>query len=128
MKNASNDYVSIYHDAEMKLVMDVWEGPFSTGDNFRKAILYVLDVIRLKNCRYWLADLRKMEGSFDSQREWISTEAMPKAKEYGLKKEAILLPTYLYSRLSTKDAASQVKGIVLRQFDSYDSAIEWLKE
>lgn len=128
IKNAAgNEYVKIFYNYDLRCVMDVWEGQFGTQDNFKKGLLNVINVMSENPSKYWIADLRKMQGTFDSLREWIATDIMPRAKKLGLEREAILIPSNVFSKLSTKDTIMKVNGVEIKQFDDYEDAVTWLE-
>lgn len=123
---AGNEYVTIYYDEKTKVVMDVWDGMFGNQENFRKGVLSVIDIMKEKECKYWLADLRNMVGSFDSQKEWIKEEIFPEMIKRGIEKEAIIIPYNIFSKLSASTAILEIGSLKIRQFGEYDPALAWL--
>jgi hypothetical protein len=125
--SAQHIYLTIAIDEQIPCVMDVWTGAFGTQANFRKGVEKVVDLLIEKGYKKWLADLRKMEGSWDSSREWMLQELLPRAVKGGLMFEAIILPKDLFARLSAQDIIMQLDNYQLRQFDDLEKAQEWLK-
>ena len=121
-------YATVSYDAESNCVMDTWEGFFGSQDNFRSVVLYVAEVIAEKKAVKWLADLSKMNGSFDGSKDWLVSEIMPKVIQSGLLYEAIVLPKNVFSKLSARDTITKIKDFELRQFDDINQAKSWLNE
>ncbi|MEM1136435.1 MAG: hypothetical protein AAGI07_11400 [Bacteroidota bacterium] len=123
---AGNEYVTIYYEEKTKVVMDVWDGMFGHQENFRKGVLSVIDIIKEKECKYWLADLRNMVGSFDSQKEWIKEEIFPLMMKYGIEKQSIVIPNNIFSKVSANSAILEIGSLKIKQFGEYDPALAWL--
>lgn len=121
------NYLTISVNHEISCVVDVWDGTFGTQENFRMGLEKVVEVLKEHKLSKWLADLRNMRGSWDSSREWMSKELMPKAIMAGLKYEAVIIPKDVFSKLSTKDTIMKLGGLELRQFDDYGKAVAWLQ-
>lgn len=125
---AQHTYLTIGVDETIPCVVDVWTGPFGSQANFRSGVEKVVEVLIEKKYSKWLADLRNMEGSWDSSREWMLKVLMPKAIKAGLTAEAIVLPKDVFARLSTQDTIVKLHTYQLRQFDDWQEAREWLKK
>lgn len=120
-------YLTIGIDESVPCVVDVWTGPFGNQSNFRQGVEKVVEVLIEKKYAKWLADLTRMEGSWDSSRGWMLDELLPKAVKGGLRFEAIILPKDLFARLSAQDTIIKLKDYHLRQFDNLQEAHSWLK-
>ncbi len=127
--NASGSvYATVGYDERNNCVYDSWEGMFGTQDNFKRVLSYVSEVIEEKKATRWLADLRKMNGSFDGSKEWIIRDLIPKVTSAGLLYQAIVLPQNVFSKLSAKDTITRISKFEIRQFDDIDKAKSWLKQ
>jgi hypothetical protein len=124
---ARHTYLTIGIDETVPCVVDVWTGAFGSRENFRNGVEKVVEVLIEKKYSKWLADLSRMEGSWDSSREWMLKELMPRAIKGGLTAEAIVLPKDVFARLSTQDTVVKLHNYQLRQFDDWQQAREWLK-
>lgn len=128
-KNSSNHtYATIEYDEENKCISDTWEGMFGTQENFRKVLVYIVAAVQERKVTSWLADLSKMNGSFDGSKKWIIETVVPAVITAGLQFEAIVLPKNIFSKLSAKEAIMKIHNFELRQFDDLDQAKTWLKE
>jgi hypothetical protein len=68
--SAKHSYLRIGIDEGIPCVMDnIWTGAFGSLVNFRNGLEKVAQVLEEKGYSKWLADLRHMEGSWDSSRE-----------------------------------------------------------
>jgi hypothetical protein len=125
---AGKVYATVSYDEQKNCIKDVWEGSFGNSDNFKTVLTYVASQIEEKKITKWLADLRKMEGSFDSSSEWIQKEIMPKVLKAGLISEAVVLPKNIFSKLSARDTIIKVNKFELQQFEDIEKAEKWIHE
>ncbi len=125
--SAQHTYLRIGVDERIPCVIDVWTGAFGSQANFRNGVEKVVQVLVEKGYSKWLADLRGMEGSWDSSREWMLHDLLPRAVKAGLEFEAILLPKDMFARLSAQDTIFMLDNYQLRQFDDLKKAQAWLK-
>ncbi len=110
-------FCTVSYDEANACVIDTWEGMFGSQDNFKKVLNYVVGVIEEKKATKWLANLNRMNGSFDGSKDWIVSDIMPKVLKAGLLFQAIVLPANIFSKLSTRDAAAKIQNFELKQFD-----------
>lgn len=125
--SARHTYLTIGIDEQIPCVVDIWTGAFGNQTNFRNGVEKVVNVLIERGYCKWLADLRKMEGSWDSSRDWMLNELLPRAVKGGLRFEAIILPKDVFARLSAQDTIIKLKNYQLRQFDNLQEAKVWLK-
>lgn len=121
-------YVTISYDEQKGWIQDKWMGNFGTQENFRAGVLSVVEFIENSQgqCTMWLADLSEMKGSWDSSREWLAQQIMPRAIQAGLLFEAVVLPKNIFSKLSTNDTIMRIADFELRQFQDAEEAKVWL--
>jgi hypothetical protein len=125
---AQEIYLTIAVDLEMQCVMDTWQGSFGLQENFKNGMEAVVKVLAEYGYSKWLADLSNMKGAWDSSREWMLNELLPKAVEAGLRHEAIVLPKDIFAKLSTKDTIIEIDSYECRQFTELEQAKQWLKQ
>lgn len=125
---AQKIYATVYYDEDKKCISDVWDGSFGTSENFKAVLNYVAQQIEERKALKWLADLRNMEGSFNSSSEWIQKEIMPRVLQAGLLLEAVVLPKNIFSKLSAKDTIIKINKFELQQFEDIEKAKKWLEE
>jgi hypothetical protein len=127
LKNSkSNAYVSVYYDDTLKATVDVWVGNFESQEYFIKGLGCVLDNIKKFKSEKWLADLSKIEGDFGFVKEYIPKNVLPRAIQFGLKYEALVLPYDIFSMLAVQSTMEEVSGLVICLFDNVQEAVEWL--
>lgn len=119
-------YAKVSIDNEYNCIMDIWEGPFGSQENFRNVLKDIGDLIVKKGITRWLADLRNLQGSFDSSSDFLLEEIMPRVIRSGLLREAVVLPKDIFSKLSATDAIKRLNNFEIRQFDDLEKAKEWL--
>ncbi len=121
-------YATVGYDEKSKCIIDTWYGLCGTRDNFRKVLTYIVHLAEDKKAVKWLADLRRMHGSFDDSRDWIAEVIMPGVIRAGLRYEAVVLPHNVFSKLSTKETILKIQNFELRQFSDIEKAKLWLEE
>jgi hypothetical protein len=128
LKNSSGHiYVTVYYDFDLQATVDVWTGPFETVENFKKGLELVLENIRDFRPRKWLADISMMEGNFEFTKEYIPRQIIPKAMEYGLQCEALVLPHNIFTLLSVQEThLDEINHFELRMFATVNDAKVWL--
>ncbi|MFA0964129.1 hypothetical protein AB9P05_20135 [Roseivirga sp. BDSF3-8] len=127
LKTSTGDvYVSLYWDEKNKVISDVWDGAFGSQENFRRALTRITELMEDKGAKRWLADIRNMKGSFDSSSDFIAKEITPKTVQLGVTREAIIQPSFVFAKLSTKDTVMKIEKLEIRQFEDYNEGYEWL--
>ncbi len=122
-----NVFVTVYFDEKIEATVDIWKGPFENSENFQTGLYHVLQNIKKNRSVKWLADISKIEGSFEHSREWIAKKIVPEAKEYGLKYEALVLPDNIFSMLSVQETLEVYEdSVIIRVFGTQTDAIQWL--
>lgn len=127
LKTSTGDvYVSLYWDEKNKVISDVWDGAFGSQENFRRALTRMTELMEEKGAKKWLADIRNMKGSFDSSSDFIAKEIMPKTISCGVVREAVIQPSFVFAKLSTKDTIMKIENFEIRQFEDYNEGYNWL--
>jgi hypothetical protein len=128
LKNSSGSvYVTVYYDLDLAATVDIWKGPFETVDNFKKGLELVLENIQQFKAKKWLADISLMEGNFEFAKEYIPHQIIPRAMDYGLQCEALVLPHNIFTLLSVQETQlQQINHFELRLFATIEDAKEWI--
>jgi hypothetical protein len=122
-------YCTVITDIKKSLINDTWEGSFANQPNFIQVVNYIKDRVKDHKITLWLANLKNMEGVFDSSRDHLTNIVMPGVIRAGLKKEAIVLPKAFSATLTTRDAlqkVEQVGKLSIGHFADEEDAITWL--
>ena len=119
-------YATVSYDQVSNCIVDEWEGFFGLQQNFKDVLNFIAGVIEEKQVDFWLADLSKMQGSFDESKEWLVDVIMPRVIEAGLQAEAIVQPKNIFSKLSVQDAIIKIHDFEMRQFENVELARNWL--
>jgi|GEM_PF-537890 len=125
--SSGHQYATISFNEDVKCPQDIWTGSFGTQENFQKVLIKLVDVMEDTKSSKLLTDVSQMVGSFDSSREWIVQENIPKLIRKGLRYHAVVIPKNIFSKLSIKDYSQQVAGLEIMQFGDKEEAIKWLK-
>lgn len=127
LKTSTGDvYVSLYWDEKNKVISDVWDGAFGSQENFRRALTRMTELMEEKGATRWLADIRNMKGSFDSSSDFIAKEITPKVLALGVRREAVIQPSFVFAKLSAKDTIMKIENFEIRQFEDYNEGYSWL--
>jgi len=119
-------FATITEDLDQKCLRDTWYGSFGAQDNFKKVLLTIADRFEAVGFIKGLSDTREMTASFDSSREWMVQEIIPRLLKNGLRYHAIVIPKSIFSKLSIKDYVQKVAGMEIRQFGDILEAEKWL--
>jgi hypothetical protein len=126
MNGNGEKYCTVLYDEKNKWVYDYWNGMFGAQDNFRRAVVYWKDLAVKHQSPRGLTDVSQMVGSYDSSKEWMEKVIMPQVIKAGLRFHAMVIPTNVFAKLSTKDYASAVKDYTVQIFDDVEKAKAWL--
>lgn len=124
-------YCIVSYDEKKDIIFDVWSGNFGSQENFRNALVRLVEFGEQLNPKGLLTDVSGMTGSFDSSREWIVKEITPRFLRAGLKHQAVILPKNIFSKLSMTDfsnMASTSSALKINHFDSQENGVKWLEQ
>ena len=120
--------MKVYFEDDWRCTVDIWTGAFESVVNFTNGLMLVLDNIREFRSKKWLTDFRRIDGDFSFANPFLSEMLVPRAINYGLEFEAVVVPDTIFSRMSVKETIKKVKNLEIRIFGSLDDATDWLNE
>jgi hypothetical protein len=125
-------YAVVAHAPDIHLVTDIWMGAYGPPKNFRAVLDFICETIRQHECRYWLADLRKLNQSLTGHEAWLAEDVTPRVVEAGLIREAVVLPDdpatpeRFDAAGSGLEALNRITDGRIRGFKDIDQAWQWL--
>lgn len=78
-----SEYCDVSYEEKYNTVFVKWK-KFCCKDDYRKPLLYALDIIKKYGCNY-TADTRSGFENIAEDTQWVAEYFMPKAAEYGCK-------------------------------------------
>lgn len=99
-------HVTIRWDDKLKCVYVEWCG-FVQGDKFRSTMDKALELVKQKNSKNWLADLREQRVTSVEDQDWLVNNWLPRCIQTGLKRSAIIVPENVLGQMSVTRIASK---------------------
>ncbi|WP_408959330.1 STAS/SEC14 domain-containing protein [Natrinema sp. 74] len=120
--------LTVTWDGELGAVTLNWHD-FAHSDQYREGLNQGLELVREKNARNWLADLRDLGTVRQDDQQWTHEEWHPRAFETSLSNMAIIQPESVITNLSVDDLVQEVgSNVTSRMFDNRPDAEAWLRE
>lgn len=124
--SAGDIYCTVVTDESQSLITDTWVGSFGKQENFLTVLYYIAGEIKKHKLKKWLANIKDMTSGFDTSKPELNEKIMPMVIKAGLTQEAVILPTQMFSKLSTKDAIAKIKNLDIKMCGSLEEAKTWL--
>ncbi|HSZ72688.1 MAG TPA: STAS/SEC14 domain-containing protein [Cytophagaceae bacterium] len=127
MKTNTDSY-SIYFDEELKAVIMEWDG-YSTSNQFREGTEFMLNVLIKNHASKVLADAKDMVMIGMEDQQWMNTEFLPRAINFGFKAIAMIKPDHYFNKVAIESISYKVnkEKLTIRFFDEVEEARQWLK-
>lgn len=120
--------ITVEWDEELQAVTMNWND-FARSKQYREGLNQGLKLVREKNARNWLADLRDLGTVTQEDQQWTQEEWHPRAFETTLSSMAIVQPTSVITNLSVDDLVQEVgSNVTSHMFDNRPDARDWLRE
>ncbi len=124
-----NDYVTIRHSPEEKLICNEWKGVIPSPE-LRKAMMFACEFILDNDVELILADYTAMcAPTFDDQ-VWIANHSAELLQHSKLRRVANLMAQDIFQQLAIESiyeiASETPMPCETRDFVSKDEALEWL--
>lgn len=98
--------------------------------HFRALLTHAAQALQRRGWRRMLVDQRAMAPFSTSEREWMTTEWLPRAvREHGYRHGAVLVATDVFARLAMNHfvMATRDLGHTYRTFEAEEAAVVWLE-
>lgn len=125
-RHDGSEFMKIYEIEPKEYLLQYWEGPFGTQENFKSALSLIADYVEKSKYKRMLSDHRNMIGSFISSEKWIAENIIPRFLSAHLKAIAVVNPDDVFSKISANEIIARINQMEIKQFASFDEAEKWL--
>lgn len=87
-----------------------------------------VEALKEKKATGWLSDIRNEGVVGPATSKWMQETILPKAIAYGLKKIAVVMDADIFKEFYLSNIKKNTGNAMMRHFDSFESANNWLKE
>ena len=118
----------IYFDKAIDAVVMDWDG-YATSHQFREGTELMLNMLIKYNASKVLADIKDMLLIGMDDQEWLDTNFLPRAIQFGFKAIAIIKPDYYFNKVAVESISYKVdkEKLAINFFDNDLEAREWLR-
>lgn len=123
------DAMRISYDEELQLGVGEWKG-FVSSNDIKEVALRSLEFVNEHGITRWLADRRKKKAIRQQDQQWTVEVFIPKLLESPLRRMATIVSEDIFNQMAIEQMLTRsggLGGIVLRDFDREEGAMEWLK-
>ena len=120
---------SVAYDREVPCVVMVWKG-YATSPLFRETNERVLACIKENNASRLLGDIVDFVLIGAEDQAWLNDDFIPRAIAAGLRRVALVQPTYYFNRVAVENVGrrTDAQRLALGFFADLPSARAWLSE
>jgi hypothetical protein len=126
---ADEPWVSVRWEEEHQSVHTEWKA-FANSQEFRSALMKVLEAIRENHAVRYVSDTRKVKVIVREDQQWADETWFPLVAAAGLKRFAGVTAEAGLGKLTVEEIFDSVhlKGLEVRKFSSVAPARKWLAE
>lgn len=126
METGSETY-DIYFDEKLASVIMKWEG-YATSAQFREGTELMLNTLMKNNASKVLGDIKGMVLIGMEDQEWLHTNFLPRAIQFGFKVMAIVKPDNYFNKVAVETICYKVnkEKLTIHFFDDIEDAKNWL--
>lgn len=118
---------NIYYDADLHAVIMEWDG-YSNSSQFRQGTELMLNTLIANKASHVLADIKDMVLIGQEDQQWLSTDFLPRAIQFGFKGIAIVRPDNYFNKVAVESVSYKVdkEKLTINFFDNIEEARVWL--
>jgi hypothetical protein len=123
-----NTHATIRWDEEDRIASIEWHG-FADGEDYRRLLNMLLELLEQKSASRILADSRKAKVVTPADQEWVSSTWSPRANKAGLRSVALLVPESMVAKMSLERMRVRYMastGGRVQYFTDAEDAKKWL--
>jgi hypothetical protein len=122
-------WVSVRWEDANQCLHTEWKA-FANSQEFRSALMKVVEAIRENHAVRYLSDTRKIKVVVREDQDWADETWFPLVVAAGLKRFAAVTAEAGLGKLTVEEVfdAVHIKGFEVRKFDSVAGARKWLAE
>lgn len=119
-------YAYVTYNPVLSIGKIEWKGKVST-DDYQDAFIKLLEYVKGKNVKYYLADITKQSVVSPDNRKWFEEYVLPEAVKNGLKKAAVVFDGNIFKKyyLNMILKVTNKYNVPLKTFTKEEDAIEW---
>ena len=117
----------IYFDYIIDSVVMEWRG-YATSRDFREGTELMLNTLIKNNTFKVLANIKDMTIIAREDQEWLDTDFLPRATDFGFKVLAIVKPDHYFNKVAVESISYKVdkNKLAIQFFNNIKEAREWL--
>lgn len=127
-------FLRIEWDKDLKCVTIEHKDVFREGEEYRKVLSKVLDLVEEKQCSRLLADGRKMKIITPEDQAWVEKDWLPRSKRVGVRYSALILPKSVVSTMAVNRIMERFSSgngkqveVIRAYFEEIPPARAWLR-
>lgn len=127
MNTETNKVFDIYYEKESGFVVMDWDG-YATSSQFREGTELMLNHLIESKAHKVLADVKDMVLIGMEDQQWMETNFLPRAIQFGFKACAIVRPSNYFNKIAVESISYKVdqEKLSVSLFDSIEEARAWL--
>ena len=120
---------SVAYDREVECVVMVWKG-YATSPLFRETNERVLACLKENGATRLLGDVADFVLIGAEDQAWLNDDWIPRAIAAGLRRVALVQPTYYFNRVAVENVGRRTdpQRLALGYFGDVEGARAWLRE
>ncbi len=125
--NTQTDSYNIYFDQEADCVVMEWDG-YATSEQFKQGTELMLNTLIKNKATKVLADVKDMVLIGMEDQNWLDSQFIPRAVEFGFKAIAIIRPDSYFNKVAIESISYKVDKtkLAINFFDNVEEAKGWL--
>jgi hypothetical protein len=126
---ANTEIYAIYFDEAINAVIMEWDG-YATSAQFKEGTELMLNILIQNKAFKVLADIKDMVLIGMEDQQWLDTQFLPRAIQFGFKALAIVRPDNYFNKVAVESISYKVDKdkLAINFFDNAEEAREWLEK
>ncbi|HEX8575638.1 MAG TPA: STAS/SEC14 domain-containing protein [Flavobacterium sp.] len=118
---------TIFFDPIIDTVIMEWRG-YATSKEFREGTELMLNTLIKNNTFKVLANIKDMTIIAREDQEWLDTDFLPRATDFGFKVIAIVKPDHYFNKVAVETISYKIdkNKLAIQSFNTVADAREWL--
>jgi hypothetical protein len=123
-----SEFASVVWNEDASVAVLTWK-KFASNKDFMEPCKKTLELSLAKKAVNWFSDTRQLGVLTQEDTDWFMQEIVSVMMEKGIKKQALIVPTSVISKMSLNKAADKAVnlGLETKFFDNPQDALTWLK-
>ncbi|RAU84096.1 hypothetical protein [Pontibacter arcticus] len=126
IKLLSTDFLKLEYNAVDDYILANWQGAL-TNEAIMQGYEDILFFLKKEYCHKLLDNHYEVQGLWAELAEWCAYNWYPRAEAAGLVYHSVIYSQSHFSRLSTDQAIKLVQKGIVKGFDTFEDAENWLK-